>query len=45
MKDKERFQQDYDRETDYSRIKDKQAGWLKKIEKTLEEFKDYADYN
>ena len=44
MKDKENFQQDYDRETDYSRIKEKQAEWLKKIEKMLEEYKDYSGY-
>ncbi len=44
MKDKEQFQRQYDNETDYSRNKPKQEEWLKKIEKMLNEFKDYADY-
>lgn len=45
MKDKERFQQQYDSETDYSRDKPKQGQWLKKIEKMLEETKEYAGYS
>ncbi|MES1214826.1 MAG: DUF922 domain-containing protein [Bacteroidota bacterium] len=45
MKDKERFQQQYDSETDYSRIKEKQVEWLKKIEKMLDEYKAFSDYN
>lgn len=45
MRDKERFQQQYDSETDYSRNKPKQEEWLKKIEKMLEETKEYADYS
>lgn len=45
MKEKERFQQQYDSETDYSRNKPKQEEWLKKIEKMLEETKELAAYN
>ncbi|MCW3118476.1 MAG: hypothetical protein JWM28_2558 [Chitinophagaceae bacterium] len=45
MKEKERFQQDYDGETDYSRIKPKQEEWLKKIEKMLEQSKEFSNYN
>jgi hypothetical protein len=44
MKEKERFQQDYDRETDYSRIKEQQAAWLKKIERELLALNEFADY-
>ena len=44
MKEKERFQQQYDRETDYSRIKEKQAEWLKKIKDALLALDEYADY-
>lgn len=44
MKEKEHFQQDYDRETDYSRIKDQQAAWLKKIAVTLSGLNEFADY-
>ncbi len=35
MDEKEEFQNQYDVETDYSRNKEKQAEWLKKIEKEL----------
>jgi hypothetical protein len=45
VKEKETFQQQYDDETDYSRNKVKQEDWLKKIEKMMEEFKVFADYN
>ena len=45
LDEKEIFQTQYDNETDYSRNKDKQADWLKKIEKVLEELKDYSGYN
>ena len=44
MKDKERFQQQYDSETDFSRIKVKQEEWLKKIDETLTSLKEFADY-
>jgi len=42
--EKEEVQNDYDRETRHSINKEKQAEWLKKIEKMLEEYRDYADY-
>ena len=44
MNQKERFQQQYDRETDYSRVKEKQDEWLKKIRDELLALDDYADY-
>ena len=44
LDEKEVFQNQYDNETDYSRIKDKQAEWLKKISKMLEDLKEFADY-
>jgi hypothetical protein len=44
MKDKEKFQQQYDSETDYSRNDEKQAAWLKKIADSLGELKEFADY-
>ena len=43
-KEKEQMQNDYDNETQHSIIRKKQAEWLKKIEKMLEEYEDYADY-
>jgi len=43
-KEKEAFQELYDQETDHSRKKDQQAEWEKKIEKMLNELKDYAVY-
>ena len=45
LDEKEIFQNEYDNETDYSRNKEKQADWLKKVEKMLEEFKSYFGYN
>lgn len=42
--EKETVQSQYDNETDYSRNKDKQAEWLKKIAKMLDDLKDYDDY-
>lgn len=45
MREKERFQQQYDSETDYSRNKSKQEEWQKQIEKMLEETKEYAGYS
>lgn len=42
--EKEEVQNEYDRETRHSINKEKQAEWLKKIAKMLEESKDYADY-
>ncbi|MFI5132960.1 MAG: DUF922 domain-containing protein [Chitinophagales bacterium] len=45
LDEKEKMQDQYDNETDYSRNKEKQAEWLKKIEKMLEELKDFVNYN
>jgi hypothetical protein len=42
--EKEKLQDQYDKETDFSRNKEKQAEWLKKIEKMLEELNDYSGY-
>ena len=42
--EKEKIQNDYDKETNHSINKDKQAEWLKKIEKMLKEYAGYADY-
>ena len=44
LDEKEEMQSKYDRETNHSINKEKQVEWLKKIEKMLEEYKDYADY-
>jgi len=44
MQDKEKFQQQYDNETDYSRNNEKQAEWLKKIEGMLAALKSFSDY-
>ena len=41
---KEKFQQQYDDETDYSRNKTKQEEWLKKIESELKQNKSWAGY-
>lgn len=38
------LQEQYDRETQHSINKEKQAEWEKKIRSMLEELKDYADY-
>ncbi len=45
MQEKEDMQNRYDKETNHSINKTKQAEWLKKIEEMLEEYKDYAGYN
>jgi len=42
--EKEEMQNQYDRETNHSIIKDKQAEWLKKIDTLLKEYQAYADY-
>ena len=42
--EKAAVQQQYDRETRHSIDEEKQAEWLKKISRMLEELKDYADY-
>lgn len=44
LDEKEEMQNEYDRETNHSINKEKQAGWLKKIAAMLEEYKRYADY-
>ena len=44
VEEKTEMQNDYDRETRHSINKEKQAQWLKIIEKLLEEYEDYADY-
>jgi hypothetical protein len=43
--EKEEFQDLYDSETDHSRKKEQQIEWLKKIEKMLEDLKDYSGYS
>ncbi len=42
--EKEEMQNEYDDETNHSINKEKQASWLKKIAKKLEETADYANY-
>lgn len=42
---KEQLQSLYDRESDYSRNKEKQEEWLRKIGKMLEDTREYAEYN
>jgi hypothetical protein len=44
LDEKEKMQNQYDNETDYSRHKTKQAEWLKKIDKMLAELKEFSDY-
>lgn len=44
LDEKEEMQNEYDRETNHSINKEKQAEWLKKIEKLLEDYKEYAGY-
>jgi hypothetical protein len=41
---KDKMQNEYDRETNHSINKDKQAEWLQKIQLLLDEYKVYADY-
>ena len=42
--EKEKFQQQYDDETDYSRIKTKQEEWLMKIEDELKQTRPWSGY-
>ena len=44
MDEKEKYQQQYDNESDYSRNKTRQEEWLKKIETALKQNKDWAGY-
>lgn len=45
VEEKEKYQQQYDDETDYSRNKTKQEEWLKKIAAGLAEYKSWAGYH
>ena len=42
--EKEEMQNEYDRETNHSIIKDKQTEWLWRIEKMLKEYNSYSNY-
>ena len=44
LDEKEKMQNDYDKETNHSIKKEKQAEWLKKIKKMLEECEDFSRY-
>jgi hypothetical protein len=44
MDEKEQYQNKYDAETDYSRNKEKQSEWLKRIEDELEELEVFTSY-
>jgi len=44
MEEKEEYQNEYDTQTDFSRNREKQAEWLKRIDEQLEESDDFADY-
>jgi hypothetical protein len=44
LDEKEEMQNKYDKETNHSINKTKQAEWLLKIQKMLEEYSEYADY-
>jgi len=43
--EKEEMQNEYDKETNHSINKEKQAEWLKKIDQLLREYKVFAGYN
>ena len=45
LDEKEEMQNDYDRETNHSINREKQAAWLKKIEALLQEYEPWADYS
>jgi hypothetical protein len=45
LKEKEKMQNEYDDETNHSIKKGKQAEWLVKIAKELDEYQAYANYN
>jgi hypothetical protein len=45
MEEKEKMQDDYDKETNHSIKKAKQAEWLEKIDELLKEYKDFAVYH
>jgi predicted secreted Zn-dependent protease len=44
LDEKEKIQNDYDKETNHSINKEKQAEWLKKISEMLKDYKDFAGY-
>jgi len=44
MTEKEKYQEQYDHETDYSRDRINQGLWLQKIQSELDELKDWANY-
>ena len=44
LNEKEEMQDDYDTETNHSINKEKQAEWLKRIAKMLEEYKEFDNY-
>jgi hypothetical protein len=44
MDEKEEYQNKYDKETDFSRNKERQAEWLEKIKDELDELDEYANY-
>lgn len=44
VREKEKMQNDYDKETNHSINKQRQAEWLQKIKALLEEYKNFADY-
>jgi predicted secreted Zn-dependent protease len=44
MDEKEDYQNKYDKETDFSRNKEKQAEWLEKIRDELDETDEFANY-
>lgn len=43
--EKEIMQNDYDRETNHSILKEKQTEWLKKIDQLLLQYSNFANYN
>lgn len=45
MNEKEDYQEKYDKETDFSRNKEKQAEWLEKIKDELDELDEFANYH
>ena len=45
MNEKEAMQDEYDRETNHSINREKQAAWLIKIEQYLDDYRDYAAYH
>jgi hypothetical protein len=45
MDEKEDYQEQYDKETDFSRNKQRQAQWLEKIKDELDELDEFANYH